>query len=146
MRKLLVGVGILSLLGVGACFALPVVRGPIVSFMTGRGIDAPSEDLLQSRYRVAPGYTLELFAEDILTARFMRFSPGGALLISQPRQNLTLLFEASDDLPGVKTAVHDLQRHFPLNRLLLAGQVNSPHPTLAQLTHDLKGTDSLPRL
>ena len=90
MRKLLVGVGILSLLGVGACFALPVVRGPIVSFMTGRGIDAPSEDLLQSRYRVAPGYTLELFAEDILTARFMRFSPGGALLISQPRQNRVL--------------------------------------------------------
>ncbi|MEM9176305.1 MAG: PQQ-dependent sugar dehydrogenase [Myxococcota bacterium] len=86
MRKLLVGVGILGLLGVGACFALPVVNGPMLAFMTGRGIEAPSEEVLRNRYQAAAGYTVELFAEDIQTARFMRFSPGGALLVSQPRQ------------------------------------------------------------
>ena len=86
MRKLLVAVGILSLLGIGACFAFPAVNGPVVAFMTGRGIEAPSEEVVQSRYQAAEGYAVELFAEGILTARFMRFSPGGALLVSQPRQ------------------------------------------------------------
>ena len=90
MRKSLVAVGILSLLGIGACLGLPVVKGPILAFMTGRGIDAPSEETLRNRYQAAAGYTVELFADGILTARFMRFSPGGALLVSQPRQGKVL--------------------------------------------------------
>ncbi len=90
MRKSLVAIGILSLLGIGACFTLPVVRGPIVAFMLGRGIDAPSEEALRTRYRAAAGYTVEIFADDVPTARFMSFSPGGALLVSQPRQGRIL--------------------------------------------------------
>jgi glucose/arabinose dehydrogenase len=86
MRKFLVAIGIFSLFGIGACIALPVVRGPIVAFMFGRGIEPPSEETLRERYQAAAGYTVELFAEGIKTARFMRFSPGGALLVSQPRQ------------------------------------------------------------
>lgn len=90
MRKLLVAIGIFGLFGIGACFALPVVKGPIVSFMLGRGIGAPSEEALRTRYQAAAGYTVELFADGVETARFMRFSPGGALLVSQPREGRIL--------------------------------------------------------
>ncbi len=47
--------------------------------------DSPDAEVVRSRFRVPEGFTVEIFAEDIENARFMRFSPGGDLLISQPR-------------------------------------------------------------
>lgn len=99
MRRVAIGVGIVALLGIGACFALPTVRGPILSQLTGRGIEAPSEDTFRSRYQAAAGYRVELFATGVQGARFMRFSPAGALLVSQPREGriLHVLRDADGD-------------------------------------------------
>jgi len=91
MRKVLLGIVIVGMLaGIGACLLFPVVRGPIVAQMTGRGIEAPSDDTVASRYQTAAGYQVELFASGVKNARFMRFSPGGDLLVSQPREGAIL--------------------------------------------------------
>jgi len=89
MRTVAVGIALFALCGIVACnFLLPermAVKGPILSAMLGRGIDAPSDDVVESRFRVAPGFEVELFAEGIGNVRFMGFSPGGDLIASQPR-------------------------------------------------------------
>ncbi len=94
MRRIVTGVGLTVILGISACFLLlpdgMVVRGPILNSLLGRGVDSPSDAVVQGRFRVAPGFRVELFAEGIENARFLRFSPGGSLLISQPREGRIL--------------------------------------------------------
>lgn len=89
MRRITIGLALTLVLGIGACqFLMPegmVVRGPILNSMLGRGVDPPTDTEVQGRFRVAAGYRVELFAEGVENARFMRFSPDGSLLISQPR-------------------------------------------------------------
>jgi glucose/arabinose dehydrogenase/cytochrome c553 len=89
MRKFGLAVSLVFIVGIGACCLLMpegfAIRGPIFNSMLGRGIDPPSETVVQGRFRVPEGYRIELFAEGIENARFMRFSPGGDLIISQPR-------------------------------------------------------------
>ncbi len=104
MRRIGLVVGLTVLLGFGACSLLRsqgfVVRGPMLSSLFGRGIDAPSDTVVQSRFRVAPGFRVDLFAEGIQNARFMRFSPGGDLVISQPRTGQLLLVFGDRDGDG----------------------------------------------
>ncbi len=54
-----------------------MVKGPILNSITGRSIDAPKPETVERRFEVAPGFRVELFAEGIQNARFLRFSPGG---------------------------------------------------------------------
>lgn len=84
---------VVGLLGVGLFAACGLVlwqgvtiRGPILNSLIGRGVDAPTEEVLRSRYRVPDGFRVDLFAVDLPNARFLRFSPGGALILSQPRE------------------------------------------------------------
>ena len=101
MRKVLVGLGILLVIGaVGVYLALPIVKGPILSVLTGKGIDAPSDETVRSRFQAAHGYTAELFAVGIENARFLRVSPGGALLVSQPREGTILHILPDEDGDG----------------------------------------------
>jgi glucose/arabinose dehydrogenase len=89
MRKLAFGIAVLAVSGIAACnLFLPermAVKGPILSSLFGSGVDAPSENVVETRFQVAPGFEVQLFAEGIPNARFMGFSPGGDLLVSQPR-------------------------------------------------------------
>jgi glucose/arabinose dehydrogenase/cytochrome c553 len=89
MRRAGVVIGLLIVGGIAAChLLLPenlAIKGPILNSMLGRGIDAPSENVVESRFRVPEDFEVELFADGIQNARFMRFSPGGDLIVSQPR-------------------------------------------------------------
>ena len=89
MRKVAIGIAVLAVGGIGACsLFLPerlAIKGPILNSLLGRGVDAPSDDVVESRFQVAPGFEVRLFAEGIQNARFMGFSPGGDLIVSQPR-------------------------------------------------------------
>jgi glucose/arabinose dehydrogenase len=101
MRKIGIGIGLLLIGGFAACqLLLPegfVIRGPMLQSMLGRGVPTPDAETVQGRFRVAPGYRLELFAQDLPNARVMRFSPGGELIVSQPRDGrLTLVLPDAD--------------------------------------------------
>ena len=76
-----------------------VVKGPILDPLLGRESEALSEDLIARRIRVVEGFEVTLFADGIENARFMRFSPGGDLVVSQPRagQLLHVLRDADRD-------------------------------------------------
>jgi glucose/arabinose dehydrogenase len=89
---------------VGSCsFLLPeryAVNAPIGQMLWGAGIDAPSADLVDQRMRVAEGFELSLWAENVRGARVLRFTPAGDLLVSSPVQNSILLVEADADGDG----------------------------------------------
>ena len=101
MRKLVIGIVLAGIALALACFLLPdemVVKGPILNSLTGRSIDAPKPEVVERRFEVAPGFRVELFAEGIQNARVLRFSPGGSLVVSQPR--LGRLLQVARDANG----------------------------------------------
>jgi glucose/arabinose dehydrogenase len=104
MRTWIIGLVLLAVAGVAACSAiLPerfAIKGPILSSLFGRGIDAPSDEVIQSRFRMAEGFEVQLFADGIPNARFMGFSPGGDLIVSQPRSGQLLHVLADRDGDG----------------------------------------------
>ena len=118
MRRVGVVVAVLVVSGIVACnLFLPermAIKGPILSSLFGSGIDAPSEDVVESRMHVAPGFEVRLFAEGIPNARFMGFSPGGDLVVSQPRAGqLVHVFRDRDGdgrSDGQKLLLGDLDR------------------------------------
>lgn len=94
MKRVVLALLALLFLAGGACvFLLPeglVVRGPVISQLLGRGIEAPEAETVEQRIRAAAGFSVVRFATGIPNARYMRFSPMGALLVSQPRQGQIL--------------------------------------------------------
>jgi glucose/arabinose dehydrogenase len=118
MRRIAVGIVVLLVSGIVACnLFLPermAIKGPILNSLFGRGVDAPSDDVVESRFQVAPGFEVQLFAEAIENARFMGFSPGGDLIVSQPRMGqLVHVFRDHDGdgrSDGQKRLIADLDR------------------------------------
>jgi glucose/arabinose dehydrogenase len=62
-----------------------VVRGPLLDRMLGRDPAVPTHEVVDLRLQAPPGYEVTLWAEGLGDARFMRFSPGGSLLLAQSR-------------------------------------------------------------
>ena len=89
MRRIGLVIAIVGLCGLAACQLLLgegfVVKGPILNSMLGRGVDAPTDTVVRSRFTLPAGFQLGLFATDLPNVRFLRFSPDGALIASQPR-------------------------------------------------------------
>lgn len=104
MRKLALAISIVLVTAVGACqLLLPAeyaVNADIGHLLFGRGIDAPPPDVVQDRIHAPPGFHVELWAEGIPNARFMRFTAAGDLLVSQPRRGQIRLVEADRDGDG----------------------------------------------
>ena len=120
MRRLVLGLLALLIVGSGACaLLLPgglVVRGPMLNSLFGKGIDAPEPEVVQQRIQAAEGFEVRLWATGVTNARFIRFSPDGALLVSQPR--LGRILHVLGDLDG--DGVSDGQRVF-------LGDLDRPH-------------------
>lgn len=118
MRKFAIGLVVLIMSGFVACnLFLPermAIKGPILNSLLGRGVDAPTDDVVESRFQVAPGFEVQLFAEGIENARFMGFSPGGDLIVSQPRvgQLVHVLRDQDGDgrSDGQRVLIGDLDR------------------------------------
>lgn len=102
MRKFVIAIVVLGIALALACrLLLPeglVVKGPVLNSITGRSIGAPKPEVVEHRFTVAPGFRVELFAEGVQNARLLRFSPGGSLVVSQPR--LGRLLKLSGDADG----------------------------------------------
>jgi len=105
MRRLAIGMLSALIAGGAACaLLLPdswVMKGPILNSMLGRGVDPPPPEIVKQRLRAAEGFEVRLWAEGISNARFMRFSPQGALLVSQPRLGRVLQVLPDRDGDGV---------------------------------------------
>ena len=57
------------------------------------------------------------------------------------RQRLPLGLEPGDHLPRVHARLDDLQRHAPLDRLVLLGHEDDAHAAFADLLQQLVGAD-----
>jgi glucose/arabinose dehydrogenase len=103
-KKALLFLLFLAVVLTGCEWLLPegmAIKGPIFNSMFGRGIEAPAPEVVESRISAAEGFSVGLWAEEIPGGRFMRFSPAGSLLISQPRTGRILHVLADADGDGV---------------------------------------------
>ena len=107
MRKLMLALLIL-LLVLGSIPVLLMATGTIsgsslrmvLNVMTGLSGPAVDGETVASRYRVPEGFNLQLYAADLPRARFLRFTPGGDLLVSRPHAGDILLLRADRDGDG----------------------------------------------
>jgi glucose/arabinose dehydrogenase len=105
-------------IGAGACYQiLPegmAVKGPILNSLFGRGIDAPKPEVVERRIQAPEGFRVVLWAQEIPNVRFMRFSPMGSLLVSQPRAGRILQILGDHDGDGLadgqRVLLEDLDR------------------------------------
>ena len=150
MRKIGIGIATLATCGFVACsLFLPegmAIKGPILNSILGRGIDAPDEEVVHSRFEAAPGFEVVLFAEGIPNARFMRFSPGGDLIVSQPRLGQVLRIDRDRDgdgrSDGQQVLIGDLERPHGLDfhgDQLFIGEGNA----IARVGFEESGPDTL---
>ncbi len=121
MRKLLIG--LLAVVILLACIPLAMLATGtinsgslrmILNVMLGLEGPAVTAASVQQRFELPAGFTLELYASDLPRARFLRFTPGGDLLLSRPHSGDIVLLRRDADGNGhpdaVMTLIDDLKR------------------------------------
>ncbi|MEN8184484.1 MAG: PQQ-dependent sugar dehydrogenase, partial [Myxococcota bacterium] len=117
VRRVLLAALLTPLLLLGSCALLLrlgllpegyAVNAPLRQMLLDRGVEAPPESAFGGRIRTAEGFGSALFAEGVPGARFLRPTPSGDLLLSQPRSGRVLLLEADRDGDGRTDGVHTL--------------------------------------
>jgi len=73
--------------------------------MCGRGVGARA---VEGRLRPPAGATVSVFASDLPDARFLRFTPEGDLLVTEPRSGRVVLLEPDRDGDGRSDGRHDV--------------------------------------
>jgi glucose/arabinose dehydrogenase len=68
--------------------------------LSGARAAGPSAEAVASRLRGPAGTSVSVFAEDLPNARFLRFTPGGALLVTLPRSGRVVRLEPDRDGDG----------------------------------------------
>ena len=63
----------------------------LLASLTGRGVDTPARDVIASRLHAAPGFEVGLYAGDIPSARWLRFTSTGDLVVARTRAGEVLL-------------------------------------------------------
>ena len=114
--RILLSLVVLLAAGVGACnVLLPeryAVNAPILQML--RGAAPPEADVIQSRLVVPEGFSVAEYASGLPNARFLRFTPTGDLLVSQPRAGHVSLLErdanADGRADGTRVLIGDLNR------------------------------------
>ena len=100
LLKILAGLALALLVTVVAVFLLvPGLHSSslpmLFNVMTGSGADIGDDELL-SRLRVRDGYHLSIFARDLPNPRMLLQTPGGQLLVTNPRSGELILLEDRD--------------------------------------------------
>ena len=104
MRKLLmIACALLVALVLSCSLLLPerfAVNAPIAGMLFGSTIDAPSPDQIESRFQLAPGFGLSLYANELDNVRWLHPTPTGDLLASRPRSGDVILIASDADGDG----------------------------------------------
>jgi glucose/arabinose dehydrogenase/cytochrome c551/c552 len=110
--KMLAGTVVAAAAGAGTCVAFwPerfVVNAPVRHVLFGQGIEAPPPQAVAERLRGPAGTLVSRFAEELPNVRFIRFTPGGDLLASQPRAGRVVRLEADRDGDGRSDGRHEV--------------------------------------
>jgi glucose/arabinose dehydrogenase len=84
------------------------VNAPIAQMLFGGAGETPEPDDVE-RMQVPPGFAIGVYAEGIpATARFLRFSDAGDLLVSTPRSGAVVLLERDADGDGRADGMREL--------------------------------------
>lgn len=89
----------------GVVFRLP--GGLTVNFPGFSGDPMP-DDVLRQRIRLPAGFSISTYAAGVPSARMLRFTPRGDLLVSSPPQGKVYLLEADADGDGAADGVVEL--------------------------------------
>ncbi|MDP6978252.1 MAG: PQQ-dependent sugar dehydrogenase [Myxococcota bacterium] len=92
------------------------VNAPMFAQMFGKTIDPPSEEQVESRFRVPEGFSLSVWAGDLGTVRWLKTTSSGDFIATLPRAGKVILLERDADGDGRS----DGQR-------LLFEDLNRPH-------------------
>jgi glucose/arabinose dehydrogenase len=102
---------------IGGCQLLPeryAINAPLRNLIWGGGVEAASPQMMRERLKTPDGFSVSLWADDLPNARFLRFTPAGDLLVSQPREGQVTLLERDangDGKPdGRRVLLRDLDR------------------------------------
>jgi glucose/arabinose dehydrogenase len=101
--KVLIGVTLVATAAGAVLLLRPghlAVSAPVGPWPFGLGMAAPAQDPVVARLEAPEGWRVGLFATDLPNARFLRFTPGGDLLVSRPRDGRVVLLEADRDGDG----------------------------------------------
>ena len=98
LKRIAVGIAVLLAALVVSCqYLLPerfAVNAPITGMLFGWGRALPEASEVRTRMNVPPGFSIGVYAEGIQpTARFLRFTEAGDLLVSTPRSGGVVLLE-----------------------------------------------------
>lgn len=119
-RRVVVGLAATVVSAIGACQWLwperLAVNAPLRQLILGRGITAPSGDLLAERLRIGYGLQVGRWAEGVEGARMMRWTAAGHLLVSQPRLGRVALLEPDRNGDGRSDGAR-----------VLVGELDRPH-------------------
>ena len=77
-----------------------VVNAPVIHDLLGVSRGLPDEDTQRARFRLPPGFVMNVYAEGVTLARFMRVTPVGDVIVSQPRKQRVLLLTRDEDADG----------------------------------------------
>ena len=123
MRKLLIGLAIVAVLIAGVPLVLQATgtihaSSPrmILNVMAGLTVPTANAEMVQRRYQVPDGFTLQLYASDLPQTRFLRFTSAGDLLVSRPHSGDIVVLHRDADGDGLPDAVTTLidELHRPL--------------------------------
>ncbi len=119
MVRILIAAALVIVGGFGACALIPeryAVNAPLGNLLFGSGRGTPPQQEVSSRMRALEGFSISIWADELPNARFLRFTPDGDLLVSQPRSSRIALLERDADGDGLSDG----------RRTLLEG-LNQPH-------------------
>ncbi len=77
-----------------------VTPGIIVHSLLGDGGDTPSQKIVHSRLQVPDGFSVGLYARNVVNARVIMFTRSGDLLVAQPRESKVSILARDANVDG----------------------------------------------
>lgn len=85
-----------------------VVNAPVLHELLGVSRGVPDDETQQARFRLPAGFEMNVYAERIPLARFMKVTARGDVIVTQPRKQRVLLLTRDADGDGRADGLHVL--------------------------------------
>lgn len=126
MRKFFIGILVIVVLLASVTLVLLATGtinknslGMLMNVMLGMAGPGANAQLVEHRYELPEGFSMQLYASELPRARFLRFTPGGDLLVSRPHAGDIQLLRRDQDGDGkpdsVETLIENLRRPLGLD-------------------------------